>query len=116
MPHDYYRFTPSSLEDLARSAGFEVVSIRPRGGYVAVALRVLQLPITKFWQKLARATRLPLYHPLNPLVFATVVLPEWLCLAAWRRGRRRPGGRLARIGAKLTYFTLGYVTRLHKPK
>jgi SAM-dependent methyltransferase len=114
MPHDYYRFTPSALEDLAKAAGLTVDSTLPRGGYFAVALRVVQMPITKLWSRLSRRTRLPFYSRFNPAVYLTVVLPERLYLAIWRRGRRRPAGRLARTQSKLTYYTLGYVTELEK--
>ena len=114
MPHDYYRFTPSALEDLAAGAALEVRSIHARGGYLAVALRVLQMPLTKIFQRLSRVTRLPLYSRFNPLVYVTVVLPEQLCLSAWRRGRRRSAGRLARLQERSSYYTLGYMTQLEK--
>lgn len=41
-PNDYLRYTPFALRELARSAGFDVVEIRPSGGYarfIAYALR-----------------------------------------------------------------------------
>lgn len=113
MPHDYYRFTPSALEDLATAADLRVTSIIPRGGYLSVVLRLLQMPITKFWQKLARALRLPLYSARNPFLFLTVVLPEKAYLAFWRRARRR-GGERGRVHAGLSRYTLGYVTELEK--
>jgi SAM-dependent methyltransferase len=113
MPHDYYRFTPSALADLAERAGLSVTSIRPRGGYAAVLLRLLHLPITKLWQRLSGLLHLPLYHPYNPLVWLTVVLPERICLSAWRRARQRRD-RPAGIRAKLAHYTLGYVAELRK--
>jgi ubiquinone/menaquinone biosynthesis C-methylase UbiE len=114
MPHDYYRFTPFALEDLAAVAGLSVVSIIPRGGYVPVLLRLLQMPITKFWQKLSRVLRLPLSSAYNPVLFCAVVLPEKAYLAFWRRGRRRRRGGLGRILANSSRHTLGYVTELEK--
>ncbi|HUK39756.1 MAG TPA: methyltransferase domain-containing protein, partial [Candidatus Acidoferrales bacterium] len=33
MPHDYFRFTSSGLRYLLEQAGFEIVSIRPMGGF-----------------------------------------------------------------------------------
>ena len=115
MPHDYYRFTPSALEHLAGSAGLSVASIRPRGGYVAVALRTFQMPITKIWQRLGKLLRLPLYHRYNPVVYLTVVLPERLYLLSRRHGGGQKEGPLAAVRARLTYYTLGYVTELRKP-
>ncbi|MEM7306540.1 MAG: class I SAM-dependent methyltransferase [Planctomycetota bacterium] len=35
LPSDYYRYTPSSLRDLATAAGLEVVSVEPRGNFAA---------------------------------------------------------------------------------
>jgi SAM-dependent methyltransferase len=116
MPYDYYRYTPSALEDLATQAGLSVVSIRPRGGYVAVALRVLQMPIAKTWQKLERLTGLPLYNMRNPAIYSLIVMPQKLYLSMWRYVRRHPASWLARIYAKLTYYPLGYVTELGKPE
>jgi ubiquinone/menaquinone biosynthesis C-methylase UbiE len=115
LPFDFYRFTPWALEDLATGAGLGVESIAPRGSYLAVALRVIQMPIAKIWQRLASRTALPLYNAYNPFIWSTVVLPEELYLLLWRYVRRRPSGRLARSYEKLTYYTLGYVTALVKP-
>src|SRR5207244_1525396 len=84
MPNDFYRYTPSALRDLAAQQGLVVTSLRPRGEYVAVALRVLQMPWTKLWQRLSRLTRINLYHPLNPLVYLTIVLPQRVYVALWR--------------------------------
>jgi SAM-dependent methyltransferase len=116
MPYDYYRYTPSALEDLATEAGLSVTSISPRGGYGAVALGVVQMPITKIFHKLATVTHLPLYHLYNPFVFATIVLPQRLYLSVWRYGRGHAATRLGRLSNKLTYYTLGYVTELEKPR
>lgn len=114
MPHDYYRFTPSALEDLAAAAGLRVTSIVPRGGYLAVVLRLLQMPVAKFWQRAARALHLPLYSTRNPFLYLMVVLPEKAYLARWRKAQRRAGGRTG-LRANLSRYTLGYVTKLEKP-
>ena len=95
-------------------AGLRVVSIIPRGGYLAVVMRLLQMPITKFWQKLSRVLRVPVASAYNPFLFLTVVLPEKAYLAGWRRARRRHSGGLAGVRAKLAHHTLGYVTELEK--
>jgi SAM-dependent methyltransferase len=114
MPHDYYRYTPSGLARLAATTGLLVKSIRPRGDYTAVALVTLQLPFGKAWYLLAKATRLPLNGPYNPLVYLTIVLPQQMYVIAWKRTRQR-GGRLKRLYDKLSYYTLGYTTELQKP-
>jgi hypothetical protein len=88
LPHDYYRYTPSGLGHLAGEAGFEVVSITPRGDYFAVALGIVQHPLTKFVHKLSGLLKLNLYRYENPFVFIVVVLPQLLYLAYWRRSAR----------------------------
>jgi SAM-dependent methyltransferase len=113
MPHDYFRFTPSGIRELAVLAGLHVRSIRARGEYIAVALAVLQMPLGKSWYLLAKHTRLPFDRLANPLFYITIVLPQQLYFQAWRRVRKRPG-RLQRFYDKLSYYTLGYVTELEK--
>jgi SAM-dependent methyltransferase len=114
MPHDYYRYTPSGLAQLAETTGLLVKSIHPRGDYTAVALVTLQLPLGKAWYLLAKMTRLPLNSVYNPLVYLTIVLPQQMYLVFWRHVRQH-GGRLRRLYDKLAYHTLGYVTELEKP-
>jgi SAM-dependent methyltransferase len=115
MPYDFYRYTPSSLKRMAEAAGFTITSIRPKGEYSAVALGFIQLPMTKVWQQLSKLLKVRLYHPWNPLVFATILLPQLIYVAAWKQIRRRENGRIAKLYKKSTYATLGYVTTLEKP-
>jgi SAM-dependent methyltransferase len=114
MPNDFYRYTPSALRFLAESQGLTVTSLRPRGEYVAVAMRLLQMPLTKVWQRLSRLVGRDLYSARNPLVYLSLVLPQQLYVIAWRlTGIRR--GPLARLfHDKLSYYTLGYITTLRR--
>lgn len=105
MPNDYYRYTPSALRDLAATSGFDVLSLRPRGEYGAVALTILQLPVAKAIERLGRRLGVPLYRPSNPLVYLTIVAPQRAYVALWRRFGREDGGPLG-------HWTLGYVTVL----
>lgn len=114
MPHDYYRYTPSALQDLAERAGLSVEGILARGDYLAVTLLAVQLPLTKVLQGLSRRCGGRVYHYSNPLVYATVVLPQRAYLVLWRVVRRRPRSLLARVHAKLEYHALGYITCLQK--
>jgi SAM-dependent methyltransferase len=116
MPYDFYRYTPPALEMLASGQGLTVTSLRPRGEYVAVTLKLVQLPVTKLWQWLSRMVGVNLYHPLNPLVFVSIVAPQRLYFTVWRRIREREAGRTYRAYRKLTYYTLGYVTTLQRPE
>ncbi len=67
-PHDFYRYTPFALRDLAAKSGFDVVWIDERGDYGAVALSMLQYPLTLFWSFTAARTRPSVYSAANPIV------------------------------------------------
>lgn len=114
MPHDYYRYTPSALRHLARSAGLNVSSIRSRGDYVAVLLLILAMPAAKTWNLAARVTGLPLYHYANPLVYLTIVMPQLVYAAVWRRIVSHPTRPFGRLHRRLAYYTPGYATTLTK--
>ena len=114
MPHDYFRYTPSAIHHLATSAGLTVLSVRPRGEYVAVALAILQMPVGKAWYFLAKYTHLPLNSSRNPLLYVTVVGPQRLYVEVWKWIRRRDGPA-QRLYDKLSYYTLGHITELEKP-
>jgi hypothetical protein len=114
MPHDYFRFTPSALRDLAEGAGLSVEEIVPRGDYAALLLLTLQLPLTKVLQRLSRVVHRRFYEYGNPLVYAGVVAPQTAYLALWRTARRRPSGALGRAHGKLSYYALGYVSTFCK--
>ncbi len=105
MPNDFYRYTPSALRDLAETNGLVVVSLQPRGEYAAVALSIIQLPLTKAFQHLDRLMGVRFYRPENPLVYLTIVAPQRLYLALWRRFAPTNGGPLG-------HWTLGYITVL----
>jgi SAM-dependent methyltransferase len=113
MPHDYYRYTPSALREFGNAAGLTVSFIRPRGDYVAVLLAVLLMPVGKAWYVLRKLTGLPLDRPRNPLLYITLMLPQYAYLWGWRRVRRGPGVG-ARAYRKLSYYTLGYITEMQK--
>jgi SAM-dependent methyltransferase len=115
MPHDYYRYTPSALRDLSESSGLAITGIVPRGDYVAVALLTFQLPLTKLLQRISRRVGAGRYGYSNPLVYLTVAAPQLCYLAAWRSLRAHPSAGLARLYARSTYYTLGYVTTVVKP-
>jgi len=114
MPHDYYRYTPSALRHLAQSAGLDVTSIRSRGDYVAMLLLILAMPAAKTWHLVSRLTGLPLYRYANPIVYCTIVLPQLIYAAAWRRLVSHPTRALGRLHRRLAYYTPGYVTTLTK--
>jgi SAM-dependent methyltransferase len=86
-PHDYYRYTPWALRDLADQAGLDVESLEPRGDWLGLALEVALWPISKV------LSRTPFYRYGNPVVWLLVVAPQLAYLAYWRSGRRvRPWG------------------------
>lgn len=42
LPHDYYRYTAIGLEHLARSAGFQTIDVRPRGGSLTTLAQLMR--------------------------------------------------------------------------
>jgi len=112
MPHDYYRFTPSALRYLASLSGLRVMSIQPKGDYRLVAFGMLTYPWSKLWQALGNRLWRGFYHSRNPLIWATLVLPQLLYTASWKRLQRKGSRRARRLYDKLSYITLGYVTVL----
>jgi len=115
MPYDYYRYTPSALRDLTQSAGLEVVSLRPRGEYVAVTLNMLQMPVMKVWRRLSGVAGIDVARPSNPLMYLTITAPQRLYVAAWRRMRSRERSVLHGLYRRLSYHTLGFVTTMRRP-
>jgi SAM-dependent methyltransferase len=114
MPFDFYRYTPSAFDVMARDAGLTIESQTTKGDYGAVLMSFAQFPWTKLWQVVSSATRLKLYRPANPFLLLPVVVPQLVYLWYWRRARRIPHGLLGRIYRKLEYVTLGYVTVLRR--
>jgi len=115
MPNDFYRFTPSALRDLAASGGMDLVSLRPRGEYCAVALTLAQLPVVKLWRRLSRVLGGDLAGPRNPLMYLTVIAPQRIYVAGWRRMRAGERSVLHGLYRRLSYHTLGFVTTLRRP-
>ena len=115
MPYDFYRYTPSALSLLSERAGLEVIEIEPRGDYIAVALSIFLLPVTKLWQQMAKVLGGAFYSASNPGVYVTVVLPQLVYLGLWRAARLHPTGPLARVYRRLTYYTTGYVLTARRP-
>lgn len=52
IPHDYYRYTPYSLEIIFKRVGFTNISIKPMGGYNAAMAQMTGLWVNKYlWGK-----------------------------------------------------------------
>lgn len=73
VPYDYWRFTPSSLDDLLRASGFEAVVVHARGDELTVAVSKLVALIAgplldrrggRLAARFAAAALLPLALPL----------------------------------------------------
>jgi SAM-dependent methyltransferase len=111
LPHDYFRYTPFALRDMARRAGFQLKSVVEKGGLIAFAILFLQYPWIRFWQRLSHACGVPLAHPGNPLIYLTVTLPQLVYLRIWKKMRRRrfTGFDACSHNGDLSPVTLGYV-------
>jgi SAM-dependent methyltransferase len=114
MPYDFYRYTPSALHALAGSADLSVISLVPRGDYVALMLGLLAYPLSKFFDKLSTASHVNVRGPANPVIYLTVVAPQRAYFACWRRMRVGGLPMLRRIHEKLDYFALGYTLVLQR--
>lgn len=75
-PHDYFRFTNHGLQFLFKSAGFEIVQLKPVCGYYGyIANRLTVLPKVLFWQirnKLIRLVLLP-FELFSYLIFVLIL-------------------------------------------
>jgi SAM-dependent methyltransferase len=115
MPFDFYRFTPPALTHLAEAAGLKVISIKQRGEYWAVLLLICLFPVTKFWWFVRKLLRVNVYHPANPLVFLSVVLPQLVYLALWCLFSAGWTRRITRLGSRVFgHYSLGFVTVLER--
>jgi SAM-dependent methyltransferase len=100
VPHDYWRFTPSSLKLLMERAGFSDVVVYGRGGAITVACyKVIGLLLSLIIPQTQRGAPRPrvLALPLAPLVVALAVIGN--------RTLNQPAGD----------DCLGYTTFAHKP-
>jgi SAM-dependent methyltransferase len=100
IPHDYWRFTPSSLRMLMEQAGFTRIVVHGRGNAVTVACyKLIGLLLSKIVPQAETGTpRLRLAAlPLSPLVF--------LLAAVANRSLHQPAGD----------DCLGYTTFARKP-
>lgn len=115
MPYDFFRYTPSALKSMAREANLSLTTIITKGEYFAFALQLALFPLKKFWLLISKLFHVPLYHPYNPLVFITIVLPQLLYLVWWKEiMHQKRKTFFTKLYKKLEYITLGYVTTLIK--
>jgi SAM-dependent methyltransferase len=76
VPHDYYRYTPYSLERIFKNSGFEKIEIKAMGGYHAALAQMLGLWVNMYlWGKKKKIMRVILkpiikflYHNDKPPV------------------------------------------------
>jgi SAM-dependent methyltransferase len=115
MPYDFYRYTPSALQWMAKQSNLVVETIITKGDFFALAMYVILYPVKKIWNYFSKALGIQLYHPLNPLVFCTIILPQMLYFAWWKKAVHSQRNSItSKIYRKLDYITLGYVTTLEK--
>ncbi len=110
--YDHYRYTRHGIGYILRKNGFQADAIRPVSGLAGSSIQLVIRPILKFWNKLAKVTRLSfLYSALNPFMLLLVYGPQWIYLFFHGlAGKGLPGG----IRKKMEYGCIGYVTIAHK--
>ncbi len=115
MPYDFYRYTPSALRWMSSQSNLVVETIVTKGDFFALAMYVLSYPAKKMWDYLSKALGIQLYHPLNPLVFFTIIFPQMMYFSWWKKAvHSQRNSIMSKIYGKLDYITLGYVTTLQK--
>jgi SAM-dependent methyltransferase len=92
-PHDYFRYTRYGLQYLLEKAGFEILEMRPAGGY----FRLLARRLLNGLQFFAGGVRWLLWLP------AAIVLAPPAVILPWLDGLDREKN-----------FTLGYICRARK--
>ncbi len=81
QPHDYYRYTSFGLEHLVKTNGFAMKKMEVFGDYIAVITSLLIIPHLKFWNVVAKKTRLNFLRSIfNPVIFIFIYLPQVIYL------------------------------------
>lgn len=98
QPYDYFRYTQFALSEKIRRAGFELVSIQPRGGFFTLLASL----IARFPDELFRGRQgwVKLFKPLVRLISTYSLAPIVLSLDGFDRNKS---------------FTLGYICHIRKP-
>lgn len=94
VPWDFHRFTRHALERLLDAAGFDIVSLAPRGGFFTLAAYLVARVPDELMRTLGGRWHAPLLKPLARLTCTYLLAPALLALDPLDRQRR---------------FTLGYV-------
>ncbi len=103
--YDHYRYTRYGLTYRIEKSGLQVASISPVGDIFSTTITLAVKPILKFFNALAKATKLKfIYTAYNPFLFLMVVLPQltYLFLAPL------PGIR--NLLKRFDYGPIGYVS------
>ena len=102
---DNYRFTQYGLKYTIEKGGFNDLVVYPVSDVVGAGITLLVKPILRFWNILAKATRIKILRQwYNPLLFITVMIPQLLYMAI------RPLPIFKSILRKFSYGPIGYIT------
>ena len=74
IPHDYWRFTPSSLQDLLEKHGFTDVAVYARGNHMTVACYKVMALILPLLMPTCQNVRTRLVHCLVGIFFSPLLL------------------------------------------
>jgi len=102
---DNYRFTKYGLKYVIEKGGFKELEIIPVSDVVGAGITLLVKPVLRFWNLLAKVTRIYfLLQWYNPLLFITVMIPQLIYMAI------RPLPIFKSMLNKFSYGPIGYIT------
>jgi SAM-dependent methyltransferase len=102
---DNYRFTQYGLDYQLKKGKFEVLQIHPVSDVVGAGITLIIKPIQRFWNVIAKATRLKfLTKWYNPFVLVMIILPQlfYMLLVTFPI--------IKQLLNKFSYGPIGYIT------
>jgi SAM-dependent methyltransferase len=102
---DNYRFTQYGLKYVIEKGGFKKLEIIPVSDVVGAGITLLVKPVLRFWNLLAKVTRIYFLRQwYNPLLFITVMIPQLIYMSI------RPLPIFKSMLKKFSYGPIGYIT------
>lgn len=118
VPHDFYRYTPFSLQFLGMNSGLILDEVIEKGGLGGFLLLLAQYLFLNGLMKISFWLRVPLLAKENPLLWLMCVLPQRLYLKWTKSGLSRASSQLLpddNVASSFSPITLGYIASFRKP-
>lgn len=118
VPHDFYRYTPFSLQFLGMNSGLSLDEVIEKGGLGAFLLLLAHYLCLNGLMRISQWSNLPLLSKWNPLLWLLFVWPQRLYLRLTKYWNKHPTSSLApdeHGSGVFSRITLGYVASFSKP-